>query len=248
MLEIKNNLFKANYDSKGKKGEAILTGAFIGAGVGAVGGAMAGSIKAQNEIKKVPVESVTITYKEPVYETKEIGKIPRNQYVRTWGWFGGQVDLTPTEPVYEKVPIKDESGKVFYKEVTKTFTDHGKPVVNYNTVEVKEPVFNGYTHYVRADYYVDCYSHEHSDGTMHEHCTQEILGYWFRFTPKIDYKVIDTYQVPEVKFEHGVDVGGMILKGLALGTAVGAVMGGVIGAVVYSISQMDKEEKKDNQN
>ncbi|MGC8814584.1 MAG: hypothetical protein ACP5O4_00010 [bacterium] len=161
-----------------------------------------------------------------------------------WGWFGNKVDLTPTDPIYEKVPVKDETGKVVYKEVTKTFTDHGKPIVYYNTYEVKEPVFNGYNQNVIADYDTDCYPHEHADGTVHEHCVEEVRGYWVKFYPQIDYKVIDTYQVPQVEFEHGVDVAGMAMKGLALGAAIGGVIGGVVGAIYHSISQMEKKNTK----
>ena len=247
MLSIKNNLFKANSDDSIKKGEAILGGAVIGAGVGAVGGAIYGYNQAQNEIQKVPIESVTLTYKEPMYETKEIGKIPKDQYVRTWfGWYSSNVDFTPSDPVYEKVPVKDANGNVVYKEVTKTFTDHGKPIVNYYTQQVKEPVFQGYSQIVITDYDYDCYYHEHYDGTMHEHCKEEVRGYWVRVYPKVDYKIIDTYQVPTVEFEHGVDVAGKVMTGMAIGAGLGAVLGGVIGAVVHSISQMEKSKNENN--
>ncbi len=243
MLGIKNNLFKANSNNDNKKGEAILNGAAVGAGVGFIGGMLYGFNEAANEVKKVPVESVTLTYKEPLYETKEIGKIPKNQYVRTWwGWSSSNVDFTPTESVYEKAPVKDANGNVLYKEVTKTFTDHGKPIVNYYTKEVKEPIFKGYSQSVITDTDEDCYTHEHSDGTVHEHCTEEVRGYWVRFYPKIDYKVVDNYQVPQVRFEHGVDVFGKVMKGTLIGTGLGAVLGGVIGAVVHSISQIQKNK------
>ncbi len=235
MLGIKNNLFKANSNSR--KGEAILGGAFAGATVGFVGGIFYGFNEAANEVKKVPVESVTITYKEPLYETKEIGKIPKNQYVRVWwGWSSSNVDFTPTESVYEKAPVKDANGNVVYKEVTKTFSNHGKPIVNYYTKEVKEPIFKGYSQSVVADTDEDCHTREKIDGTVQEYCTEEIRGYWVRFYPKIDYKVIDNYQVPHVRFEHGVDVVGKLMKGALMGAGLGAVLGGVIAAVVSSIS------------
>jgi hypothetical protein len=64
------------------KGEVILGSAFLGAGVGAISGLVYGYNQAQNEIKKTPVESVTLTYKLPTYETKEIGKIPHDQYIK----------------------------------------------------------------------------------------------------------------------------------------------------------------------
>jgi len=234
MMEIKNNLFKANNHKPNKndytKGEVILGSAFLGAGVGAIGGLVYGYNKAQNEIKKTPVESVTLTYKLPTYETKEIGKIPHDQYIRSGWWYGsGSINLTPTESVYEKVPVKDDSGKVVYKEVTKTLSGYGKPIINYNTYAVKEPVFNGYTQDIIPD--KDCYY-------ANEYRQCEVRGYWIKFYPRVDYKVIDTYQVPQVRFEHGVDVLGMTMKGLALGTVVGGIIGGIIGAVAYHIYEM----------
>ena len=216
----------------------------------------------------MPIESVTLTYKEPMYETKKIGKIPKDQYVRTWfGWYSSNVDFTPSEPVYEftpsdpvyeftpsepvyeKVPVKDANGNVVYKEVTKTFTGHGEPIVNYYTQQVKEPVFQGYSQRVITDYDYECYYHEHydgNDGTMHLHCKEEVRGYWVRFYPKVDYKIIDTYQVPTVEFEHGVDVAGKVMTGTVIGAGLGAVLGGVIGAVVHSISQMEKSKNENN--
>lgn len=50
MLEIKNNLFKANGNSESKKGNAILLGAGVGAGVGAAVGVAMGYNEALNEI------------------------------------------------------------------------------------------------------------------------------------------------------------------------------------------------------
>jgi hypothetical protein len=233
MMEIKNNLFKAN-NYKGRKtnytkGEAIAGGVFYGGLVGGIGGLVYGYNQAQKEIKKTPPETVTLTYKLPIYETKEIGKIPHDQYIRS-GWYGsGSINMTPVEPVHAKVPVKDDSGKVVYKEVTQTFSGYGKPIIYYNTYTVKEPVFNGYTQDIIPDKYCD---------TKYERC--EVRGYWLRFYPRVDYNVIDTYQVPKVKFEHGVDVLGMTMKGLALGTAVGGIIGGILGAVVYHLENLDR--------
>ena len=226
-MEIRNNLFKANRPKPKKndytKGEVIAGGVFYGGLVGAVGGSVYGYNQAQNEIKKVPVESVTLTYKLPTYETKEIGKIPHDQYIRGGWWYGsGSINMTPVEPVHAKVPVKDDSGKVVYMEVTKTFSGRGKPIINYNTYVVKEPVFKGYTQDIIPDKYCDI---------EYERC--EVRGYWLRFYPKVDYNVIDTYQVPQVRFEHGVDVLGKTMKGMAIGTAVGAIIGGIIAAVGY---------------
>jgi hypothetical protein len=214
---IKNNLFKkANPEKAG----CILIGALLGGLSGASVGLLFGAAKAHDEIKKVPLETVTLTYKEPTYVSKEIGKIPEDKYVPNWGWFTN-IDNTPTKPVIEKVPVKDENGKVVYKEIVKTFSGHGKPVVSYQTKEVKEPVFQGWSQNVIPD--------AHSN------------YYWVRYWPKITYNVIDTYQEPKVIFEHGVNEDKYGLKGVLIGGVVGAAVGGIIGAVLYNLYNDDKK-------
>jgi len=215
-MMIKKNLFKANPE----KADNIVTGAVVGGVAGAGVGALYGYLKAQDEINKVPIETVTLTYKEPTYVSKEIGKIPEDKYVYNWGWFTN-IDNTPTKPVIKEVPVKDENGKVVYKEIVKTFSGHGKPVVSYQTKEVKEPVFLGWSQNVIPD--------AHSN------------YYWVRYWPKITYNVIDTYQEPKVKFDHGVNVGKYILNGVLIGGVIGAVAGGVIGAVIYNLYNDDKK-------
>jgi gas vesicle protein len=232
-MMIKSNLFKK---ANPEKADNIVTGAVVGGVAGAGVGALYGAFKAQDEINKVPVETVTLTYKEPTYVSKEIGKIPEDKYVYNWGWFTN-IDNTPTKPVIKEVPVKDENGKVVYKEIVKTFSGHGKPVVSYQTKEVKEPVFLGWDQNVIADTHTRC--HEHSDGE--KHCTSYVHGYWVRYWPKITYNVIDTYQEPKVKFNHGVNVGKYILNGVLIGGVIGAAVGGVIGAVLYNLYNDSKK-------
>jgi hypothetical protein len=84
------------------------------------------------------------------------------------------------------VPVKDDNGKWFIRKVTKTFTDHGKLIVNYSTYVVKEPVFNGYSQYLMLDYDEECYY-----DTEYGRCG--VRRYWINFYPKVDYKVIYRY-------------------------------------------------------
>jgi hypothetical protein len=232
-MMIKNNLFKK---VNSEKAENIVTGGVLGGVVGAGVGALYGYFKAQDEINKVPVETVTLTYKEPTYVSKEIGKIPEDKYVYNWGWFTN-IDNTPTKPVIKEVPVKDDNGKVVYKEVVKTFSGHGKPVVSYQTKEVKEPVFLGWKQNVITD--ENTYCQEYDNGQ--KHCITYVYGYWVRYSPKITYNVIDTYEKPEVKFDHGVNVGKYILNGVLIGGAIGAAVGGIIGAVLYNLYNDDKK-------
>jgi hypothetical protein len=56
------------------------------------------------------------------------------------------------------VPVKDENGKVVYKEVVKTFSGHGKLVVSYQTKEVKDHVFLRWNQNVIEDANNNCYT------------------------------------------------------------------------------------------
>jgi outer membrane lipoprotein SlyB len=219
---IKSNLFKK---ANPEKANNIVTGAVVGGVAGAGVGALYGAFKAQDEINSVPIETVTLTYKEPTYVSKEIGKVPKDKYVYT------KIDNTPTEPVIKEVPVKDENGKVVYKEIVKTFSGHGKPVVSYQTKEVKEPVFLGWDQNVIANAHTHC----HTDSDGDKHCTSHVDGYWVRYLPEITYNVIDTYQEPKVKFDHGVNVGKYILNGVLIGGAIGVAVGGIIGAFLYNL-------------
>ncbi len=233
-MKVKSGLFRTQNRKK------VLTGAAIGAGIGAVGGAVYGNYLAQKEIEKVPVESVTLSWKEPVYEHKVIGRIPEDYYEPAFGGIGWGHHNTPTEPVIRPVPVKDETGKVVYRNITKTFTGHGKPFVQWNTKEVREPIFNGWDERVVADYDVETYVD--SEGNTHTY--QEVRGYWHYFYPRIRYNVIDTYQVPDVKFEHGVNVAGKVLTYAALGAVIGGVAGGVIAALLDSTSSPKGAKEK----
>jgi hypothetical protein len=227
-MMIKKNLFK-NQDADSvfvgiSAFEGAVKGGLIGAGVGAIGG----YLKAKYDIKQTPVETVKLTYKEPIYVKKEIGKIPEDEYIGKSVLQDSDIENivknnnSLTKPVIENVPVRDESGKIVYKEINKEFSGHGKPVVEYKTEEVKDPVFEGYGWEVRGHAHAHC---SNDSGTAH------VSSYSIKFYPKIRYNVVDTYHKPEVKFENGVNILRYVSKGLWVGMVVGAVAGAIVGAL-----------------
>jgi hypothetical protein len=221
-MMIKNDLFKGVVS---KRAGGMLPGSILGVMVGTGIGGFFGYFNAKDAINNTPVETVTLTYKEPIYVSKEIGKIPEDKYdpKPDPDWF--TKPDTPTVPVIKEVPVKDENGRVVYKEVTKTFSGHGKPVINYETKEVKEPAFLGWNKKITEDVRKKCYT----DSNLKQHCTRITDRLWIEYSPKIDYNVIDTYEKPEVKFDHGVNEGKYVFTGMLVGTAIGAAIGGIIG-------------------
>ncbi len=139
-----------------------LGGGALGFVIGGIIGSIFGAAIAYKKIKSLPKEKVEITVKEPVYETKEIGKIPENTYFK-----GSKLDLNKlkefiekmeklpaTKAVYEKVPVLDENGKVKYNEYKKVIEDHGKPIVTKKEEVVKMPEFKGYNTVLYPDIHV----------------------------------------------------------------------------------------------
>jgi len=96
-------------------GQKMFKGAAIGAGVGAVGGGIYGGIKANQEIQKVPVDSIELrSYEKPVYEYKYFER-------------GKSADF----------PLKNPDGSFKMETVpSETVSGHGKPVL----YEVKHPI------------------------------------------------------------------------------------------------------------
>jgi len=247
MMQIKSNLYNntlpqtsktKKYDDEMKwfydeeRREDIEFGALVGAVGGGIGGAVLGKIQADRKIKSLPVESVTLTIKEPVYEEKEIGKIPRD-YKSFSRW--GADERKPEVPVYRKVPVKDSEGNVVYKEYERTFSGHGKPEVKYVTRQVKDPIFEGYDYFVREETEEVCKRH-----FDHEHCREVTVGYKIRYYPKIKEEVIDTYEEPVIKFETGVNVAKHIIVGGLIGAAVGGVIGGITAAILNKLYESKK--------
>jgi len=200
---IKNSLFK-KVDPE--KAENILNGAVAGVLLGAGIGAIYGGIEANNEISKVPVQTVTLTYKKPIYGIREIGKIPEDKYAP------GGIDLNPipNKPVLGKAPLKDQNGRVMYREIEVSVSGHGTPKVFYDKKPVLERVVESWGSYTKGN----------------------VIGYY----PITTYVVADEYLEPiGVTFEHGVNVGKYVFNNALKGALIGTVVGGVIGAVLPNL-------------
>lgn len=82
----------------------------------------------------------------------------------------------------------------------------------YRTVQV------GHTEYRTVDRSRDVYR-------------DELRGYYERYSPNIATRTVDTYKVPKVTFDHGINVGSYVLKGLLLGAGLGAIALGVANVI-----------------
>ena len=127
-------------------------------------------------------------------------------------------------------------------EDTETYIDHYETVTRYRDVP-----------YTDTESYTDCSPSYNSDGSTSQDCTTSTrnvtryrsesyttqepvyatrtLGFWQRYSPNIDSKVVGTVQKPNVTFDHGVNVGSYLLKGVLYGAAIGALAGGITAAM-----------------
>ena len=60
---------------------------------------------------------------------------------------------------------------------------------------------------------------------------ERTVGFWQRYSPNIDSRVVGTVNKPNVTFDHGVNVGSYLVKGLVFGAALGALAGGITAAL-----------------
>jgi hypothetical protein len=134
--------------------------ASIGGGAGLAIGAGIGMIAAQNEISKVPVESVTHDYRIPVTRSEELGLIPSDRYTPTPGWrngyslrwnFPSSDRGVPIEGVYRDNPVYGTNGEPRMQVTSETFSGHGRPVTEWVEKPIKHHTMNGYNHNVIPD-------------------------------------------------------------------------------------------------
>ncbi len=132
---------------------------------------------------------------------------------------------------------------------------------NYRTVEDTERYLSHYetvsrtrqVPYTTTESYQDCATSYNSNGSTSQSCTtrsrnvtnyrtehyttqepvykDRTVGYWQRYSPNIDTQVMGTVEKPNVRFDHGVNVGSYLVKGLLYGAAIGALAGGVTAAM-----------------
>jgi hypothetical protein len=224
--------------------EAAIAGG-IGLAAGAGVGALTGYLVGRHEVNQVPTESVTLTWKEPVTQNTTIGSIPHDQYFPANHWvdqcsFLGQsvarpsvnVDLNSTDPVVRATPVLDGNGNPIFREVTKTFTDHGKPIVETHSNTVGIPTLDHNQPYhqdIRDDtHYGTCYSTD-SSGHSVSHSQTMLDGVRVSFDPNVRNVPVNSsqanYETKSVSFDSGVDVGGKVLEGMLIGAGVGTMLG-----------------------
>lgn len=234
-MKLSSNLYQSKNTQEKAKGMAV--GILLGGFAGGLTGATLGLIEANQKVKSLPVESVTVKKKEPIYQQKEIGKIPQDQYIPYDTFFYYSTNATPTKPVYEKVPLKDEKGNVIYREYEQTFQGHGKPIVINKTSPVKEPIFQGYEVTMIPDEKEVCMY----DNNGYEKCTTILKGHHVRYYPIVKKIQIDTITVPEVRFETGVSYLKHAIIGGLIGAGTGSVIGGIVGAILGKLLGNDEE-------
>lgn len=249
-----------------------------GAGTGAVIGLAAGGLKAYSEIRKVPVQEVTVDHYESVTQRELMGHIPDNDYER--GSWRPSDDGVPTEPIYRDNPVYGRDGNPRLRRSSTTFRGRGEAQptewreekihhhkmneadpYDYSTRADRERYLSHYetvtksrrVPYSDTETYQDCATSYNSDGSSSYDCDTKTrtvtryrtehyqdqepvyryrtVGYWQNYSENIESRVVGTVDKPNVEFDHGVDVGNYLLKGLLFGAAVGAVAGGVAAAL-----------------
>lgn len=219
-----SSMFKSKSQADGNK-KAIAIGAGVGAGVGALTGGLIEHSRAVADVQKQPVESVTLDWTEPVLASKNLGKIPQDQY-QPGGFFGVFPHSVGQEDVVRKAPILKDDGTVAMNNMHKTFTDHGKPVVRWETQDIKDPFLNPSAPYTQS-IWEDAYYRDDGQG----HSVRYVNGFWVRYSPNIENKSLGTYQNPNVTFESGVNIGLRTFLGLLAGMGLGALSGAVLALV-----------------
>lgn len=212
----------------------------IGAGTGFVAAGIIGAVIAHNDamadVNKLPVESVSLNWKEPIMQQKTLGQIPADYYQpnNIWGWVNnnnGKVDIV------RDAPALDANGQPYLQPRSHTFTDHGKPVVQWHETKIQDPQLKGWSESTIADTEEVLVGHHrenvqvgtdsngraiYEDKLVDDYETQT-KGYQHSFNPDIDYRNLGTWSKPEVTFETGVNVGLRTFGGFLIGAASGAI-------------------------
>ena len=130
----------------------------------------------------------------------------------------------------------------------RTVEDTERYLSHYETVSKSRQV-----PYSSSESYQDCSTSYNSNGSTSrdcdtktrsvtkyrtEHYTEQeavykdrTVGYWQKYSPNIESRVVGSVEKPNVRFDHGVNVGSYLVKGLVYGAAIGALAGGVTAAM-----------------
>lgn len=238
--------FRASGDveADADKKKMIVAGAAVAGGV--VGGIVAYEIS-DSMVKSHPVNSVTETWKQPVVQNQSMGQIPDDFYRPggIWGFFPtGVPQREVTSGQYGGTPVLDPQGFAAMESRTQTFTGHGTPMVNWETHQIQKPQLDPHQPYDMSQmpntHTID-QSWTDSDGVRHESSTTVTDGYWYRFSPNVQYKTVQaadgstTYQKPDVKFETGVHT--------ALNTTLGIIGGAAVAGTAAWLIQKSLDKK-----
>jgi len=235
-VETKDEAYRSSDMDITEKYRTELMGAGAGFTVGGIIGAGIAYSDAMAQVEKLPVESVSLNWKEPLMQSKTLGQIPANYYEpnNVWGWVNngnGKVD------VIRDAPALDASGQPYLQPRSHTFTDHGKPVVRWSDQTIRDPQLKGWseskipdTEQVLAGQHTESVYVGTDDKGNPIYENRQVDDYETRtkgwqhsFSPDIDYKNLGTWQKPEVTFETGVNVGLRTAGGFFLGATTGAV-------------------------
>ena len=184
---------------------------------------------------------------EPVYRNNpRYFRSGEPQTRATSSTFSGRGEPQAVEWKTEKIfhHTMNDSNPYSYR----TVEDNEQYLSHYETVSKSRQV-----PYQDTESYQDCATSYNSDGSSSYDCdtkTRSVtrynteyytdeepvykwrtVGHWQKYSENIESRVVGEVQKPTVKFEHGVDVGSYVLKGLLYGAAIGAVAGGVAAAM-----------------
>ena len=229
------NPFKKMTDNE--KSSAIK-GAVIGGTVGGIAGGITAYNMSLNKIKATnEIQSVTLDWQEPNMIKENLGQIPSDYY----SWSPG-----PRPSGLENVTVQNpviENGKPVMHDVTKTYSDYGKPVVTWQSHDIKHKTLEGYDEVITESTHTESqYIGTDAEGNKHYQDYEVVDGYWHTFHPDFGVEKLGTYQTPNVKFETGVNVGLNTTLGVLAGAGIGALAGGIAGAAIQHAIDKNKPE------
>ena len=241
--ELKKGLFQKKVGNPFKKmtdseKSSALKGAVIGGTVGGIAGGITAYNMSLNKIKATnDIQSVTLDWQEPNMMKENLGQIPSDYY----SWSPG-----PSPSGLQNVTVQNpviENGQPVMHDVTKTYSDYGKPVVTWQSHNINHKTLEGYDEVITEDTHTESqYIGTDEYGNEHYQDYEVVDGYWHTFHPDFGVEKLGTYQTPNVKFETGVNVGLNTTLGVLAGAGLGALTGGIAGAAIQHALDKNKPE------
>lgn len=208
----------------------MAAGTFLGLSGGGYG--------AYHSVMQVPVQSSTQSWQQPRTQNQVIGAKPADFYIPCSQGCPDSpdkvVDGAETVQITANNPIADESGAPQMEMAQQKFSGHGVPVVQWTKQPITNYSMSSWTRTITPDTtsVVDHYENQcNGDEDDDDDCgnvavyADRLDGLQVSYRGDIAEQVVGNYEVPKVSFDHGVDVGGWLLGGAALGTAAGVGAG-----------------------